>query len=67
MDRDKVKLREWVARKNAQGWSLDEIAGHASTKEHVPEVDFLGKARQNFRGPIQKAKARKEDEQVNSA
>jgi len=49
LDRDKVKLREWVARKNAQGWSLDEIAGHASTKEHVPEVDFLGKARQNFR------------------
>ena len=29
MDRDKVKLREWVVRKHAQGWSLDEIAGHA--------------------------------------
>jgi transposase len=29
LDRDKVKLREWVVRKHAQGWSLDEIAGHA--------------------------------------
>ncbi|MGQ9515153.1 MAG: hypothetical protein ACUVTL_08935 [Thermoproteota archaeon] len=29
MYRDKVKLRAWVARKYEQGWSLDEIAGHA--------------------------------------
>jgi hypothetical protein len=25
LDRDRVKLREWVARKHAQGWSLNEI------------------------------------------
>jgi putative transposase len=29
LERDKVKLREWVARKHAQGWGLDEIASHA--------------------------------------
>jgi len=29
LDRDIVKLREWVIRKHSQGWSLDEIAGHA--------------------------------------
>jgi len=29
LERDIVKLRGWVARKHSQGWSLDEIAGHA--------------------------------------
>jgi len=29
LEKDKVKLREWVARKHAQGWSLDAIASHA--------------------------------------
>jgi len=29
LERDIVKLREWVARKHVQGWGLDEIASHA--------------------------------------
>jgi len=29
LERDIVKLREWVVRKHSQRWSLDEIASHA--------------------------------------